>query len=81
MSAGCLIVGSRTAPFEEVLRDNDNGLLFWRRGVSACGRGLEGSSCAGCDAKRDAIVESFDLARVCQPAHLALMNKLVAMTR
>jgi hypothetical protein len=27
MSAGCLVVGSRTAPVEEVLRYRENGLL------------------------------------------------------
>jgi glycosyltransferase involved in cell wall biosynthesis len=27
MSAGCLVIGSRTAPVEEVLRHEDDGLL------------------------------------------------------
>lgn len=27
MSAGCLVVGSRTPPVEEVIRDRENGLL------------------------------------------------------
>jgi glycosyltransferase involved in cell wall biosynthesis len=82
MSAGCLVVGSRTAPVEEVIRDGDNGLLF--DFFSAAGlaekvdealrrqRELEPLRTQA----RRTIVERYDLKRVCLPAQVRLVSQL-----
>jgi glycosyltransferase involved in cell wall biosynthesis len=80
MAAGCLIVGSDTAPVSEVLRDGVNGRLvnFFDHEQLVCVI-LE----ALCDparhralreAARATVVERFDLRRHCLPAALALVR-------
>ena len=80
MSAGCLIVGSRTQPVEEVIRDGENGVLvdifkpddIAARVIDALSRkpdylGIRANA-------RKTIVEQYDLRSVCLPAQLRLMN-------
>lgn len=83
MSAGCLVVGSRTAPVEEVVRSGENGLLvdFFNHGevaeqvVRALADG--GAYTHIRERARQHVIENYDLARICLPAQLSLMNKLI----
>jgi glycosyltransferase involved in cell wall biosynthesis len=81
MSAGCLVVGSRTPPVEEVIRDGDNGLLvdfFSPEAIAA--RVDDALSLPDGEAvrqrARQTVVERFDLRRVCLPAQLATVQAL-----
>ncbi len=80
MSAGCLIVGSRTQPVEEVIQDGENGLLvdifkpgeIAQRVVDAL---ADRNAFSGIRAKaRQTIVEQYDLRSICLPAQLRLLN-------
>jgi glycosyltransferase involved in cell wall biosynthesis len=83
MAAGCLIVGSRTQPVEEVIQHAGNGLLvdFFSpeqiadRVIDA----LEDSKSFASIRQnaRQTIVDRFDLRSICLPAHLRLLNMLV----
>jgi len=83
MAAGCLVVGSRTPPVEEVIQHAGNGLLvdFFSpeqiadRIIDA----LEDSKSFASLRKnaRQTIVDRFDLRSICLPAHLRLLNMLV----
>lgn len=80
MSAGCLIVGSRTQPVEEVIRDGENGLLvdifspaeIARRVVE--GLADRNSYTAIRQNARKTIVENYDLLTICLPAQLRLLK-------
>ena len=82
MSAGCLVVGSRTAPVEEVIRNGENGLLvdFFKpeeiaeRVVEGLAAGKNGYADIRENARRT-IVENYDLASICLPAQLRLLEK------
>ena len=82
MSAGCLVVGSRTAPVEEVIRDGENGVLvdFFKPGEIA-----EQVVEALAEPKqfdmqrvnaRQIIVDMYDLKRVCLPGQMKHLNTL-----
>jgi glycosyltransferase involved in cell wall biosynthesis len=81
MAAGCLVVGSKTAPVEEAIQHGENGWLvdfFKPDEISA--QVIEGLA-AGKDghadlrqAARRTVVERYDLATVCLPAHLKLLE-------
>ena len=80
MAAGCLVVGSRTAPVEEVIRDGENGVLvdFFRPDEIA-DRVLTvlaeaGDFSALRDQARRTVVESYDLKRICLPRQLRLLK-------
>jgi glycosyltransferase involved in cell wall biosynthesis len=85
MAAGCLVVSSRTAPVEEVIRDGDNGLLvdfFDCDGLAS--RVIE--ALAGKDgidndcikaAARQTVLDRYDLNTVCLPAYRALLRRLL----
>jgi glycosyltransferase involved in cell wall biosynthesis len=83
MACGCLVVGSRTPPVEEVISDGDNGLLvdflspeqIAARVDYALSRRHELSPLR--DKARKSVVERFDLKRVCLPAQLALVDRLM----
>jgi len=84
MSCGCLVIGSRTPPVEEVIRDRENGLLvdFFDRGGLAdrIDEVLEHPDRmqAVRAAARRTIVERYDLRRVCLPRFSALIERLLA---
>jgi glycosyltransferase involved in cell wall biosynthesis len=80
MSAGCLIVGSRTQPVEEVIKDGENGMLvdifepgqIAQRVIDAL---ADGQAFAAIRANaRRTIVENYDLRTICLPAQLRLLN-------
>jgi glycosyltransferase involved in cell wall biosynthesis len=82
MAAGCLVVGSRTAPVEEVIRDGENGLLVdFFKPEEVAERAVAALSDAGAFAQlrenaRRTIVENYDLKTVCLPAYLKLVESL-----
>jgi glycosyltransferase involved in cell wall biosynthesis len=80
MSAGCLIVGSRTQPVEEVITGGENGLLV---DIFKPEQIADKVVHALADRKaflqirenaRRTIVENYDLRTICLPAQLRLMN-------
>ena len=80
MSAGCVLVGSRTAPVEEVLEDGVNGLLvdFFdpeaiAQQVAAVLGDPEGHRPLREQARRT-VLERFDLATVCLPRTLDFLR-------
>lgn len=82
MSAGCLVIGSRTPPVEEVMRDGENGLLvdfFSPEGIAdrvdwALARQDELRPLRS-NARRT-VVENYDLKRRCLPAQAQLVERL-----
>jgi glycosyltransferase involved in cell wall biosynthesis len=84
MSCGCLVVGSRTAPVEEVIEHEKNGLLvdFFSPDdiAAAVVRALEDK--AGMaplrEAARQTVQGRYDLKRVCLPKHLDLVDAVAA---
>ena len=87
MSAGCLVVGSRTPPVEELITHGHNGLLvdFFKpreiadmvdRVLNHPNRMQEMR-----DEARKTIVDSYDLKTICLPKHLQLIETLAAGKR
>jgi glycosyltransferase involved in cell wall biosynthesis len=81
MSAGCLLVGSRTPPVEEVIRDGENGLLcdFFSAEDIAAKVDVALSTCDGEAVRqraRQTVIEKYDLRRVCLPAQLEMVKAL-----
>jgi len=83
MSAGALVIGSRTAPVEEVIEHGRNGWLvdfFDRDGLArAMGEALEappGAHDALRSNARETIVSRYDLERICLPRQMALVEQL-----
>jgi glycosyltransferase involved in cell wall biosynthesis len=87
MSAGCLVVGSRTPPVEEVIRHGENGVLvdfFNPKDIAEqVVQALEspGDFSAIRQRARQTILERYDLKRICLPQHLAYINELAASGR
>ena len=80
MAAGCLVVGSRTAPVEEVIRDGENGLLvdFFSPDTIAAKVIDALADRAAYDAirhdARRTIIERYDLQTICLPAQLTMLE-------
>lgn len=82
MSAGCFVVGSRTPPVEEVIRDCGNGVLvdFFSpneiadRVVEALEDQRAHQSIR--QNARQTILEEYDLCTICLPAHINFVNTL-----
>jgi glycosyltransferase involved in cell wall biosynthesis len=87
MSCGCLVVGSRTPPVEEVIDDEVNGLLvdFFSPGElaarvdDALRRRRELAPLR--EAARRTVVERYDLKRACLPAQCGLVEALTGTAR
>lgn len=83
MSAGCLLVASRTAPVEEVIRDGENGFLvdffspaeISARVVAALEAGRNSHANIRQNA-RQTIIEKYDLKSICLPAQLSLLDRV-----
>jgi glycosyltransferase involved in cell wall biosynthesis len=81
MSAGCLVIASRTPPVEEVIGDGVNGRLvdfFDEEGladhiVTALAEGDDSLR----KAARETVIGRYDLQSVCLPAYLGLLNTLL----
>ena len=80
MSAGCVVVGSRTPPVEEVVRDGENGLLvdfFSKEAIAErVDEALSMDSRLLRQRARATVIERFDLKRVCLRAQLQLVSWL-----
>ena len=84
MAAGCLLVASRTAPVEEVIRDGENGLLvdffspaqIAERVVAVLEAGREGYADIRQNARRT-VIENYDLNTICLPAQLKLLERVM----
>jgi glycosyltransferase involved in cell wall biosynthesis len=82
MSAGCLVIGSRTPPVEEVIEDGHNGFLvdfFKPEEVAARVIAALEKPLAFRDVRRAArktVVDRYDLRTVCLPQHLDLIDRV-----
>jgi glycosyltransferase involved in cell wall biosynthesis len=82
MAAGCLVVGSRTPPVQEVIQDGHNGRLvdffshdeIAERVIEALAEPRAFDVLRQC--ARRTVVERYDLHEVCLPAQLALLRGL-----
>ena len=82
LAAGCLVIASRTAPVEEVIREGENGLLvdffnpdaLARQAIEALAK--PEAYAALRTAARQSIVERYDLHRIALPAQLALIEEV-----
>ena len=79
MSAGCVVVGSRTAPVQEVIRDGDNGRLvdiFSPDEIAERVIEVLQEPQAFDDQRRKArqtVIEKYDLDTICLPAQLRML--------
>lgn len=84
MAAGCLVVGSATAPVQEVIADGVNGLLvdfFDQTGLAdRIDQVLDHPDRMSAQraAARQTILDRYDFATVCLPQHLRLIETLAA---
>jgi glycosyltransferase involved in cell wall biosynthesis len=82
MSAGCLVIGSKTPPVEEVIRDGDNGLLVDFFSAEHLANAVSAVLDRPDDFRRlrerarQTVVERFDFKKVCLPAYLKLIGDL-----
>ena len=87
MSLGCLVVGSRTPPVEEVIRHGENGLLADFLSPERIAEEIDCAIGQQCDLRpvREAahrtVRERYDFRRVCLPAQLALHAELLEKSR
>ncbi|CAN5447176.1 glycosyltransferase family 4 protein [soil metagenome] len=84
MSAGCLVIGSKTAPVEEVIRDGENGFLvdffahdLLAKQISSALAAPELHSPIREKARRT-VVENYDLKSVCLPRQVQLIERMIA---
>jgi glycosyltransferase involved in cell wall biosynthesis len=85
MSAGALVIGSRTGPVEEVIEDGRNGVLrdfFDVAGIA--GAVIEvlaepARFAAIRYAARQTVIDRYDLRRICLPAWLQLIDRVAAI--
>jgi glycosyltransferase involved in cell wall biosynthesis len=81
MAAGCLVVGSRTPPVEEAIRDGENGLLVDFFSTEQIAERID-EALSMKDSRllreraRGTVIERYDLKRVCLPAQLGMVARL-----
>jgi len=86
MSAGCMVIGSRTPPVEEVIRHQDNGYLVDFFDIEALadqiGRVLDSPSEFSDirSAARQTIIQRYDVDTICLPAYFSLAERLIGRT-
>jgi len=86
MSAGCLVVGSATAPVQEVIRHGENGLLVdFFSSEEIADRVVEVLESAGDYEQmrknaRQTVIENYDLKTICLPRQLKLLQKAIDRT-
>jgi len=84
MAAGCLVIGSRTAPVEEVIDDGRNGFLVDFFSPEAIASKVEEVLSQQKTMQplrenaRRTVIERYDLKRVCLPAQISLVEQLAA---
>jgi glycosyltransferase involved in cell wall biosynthesis len=84
MSAGCLVVGSRTAPVEEVITHSRNGLLFDFFDHDALAEAVIGALARPDEhrplreAARRTAIERYDLRSVCLPQLTGMFERVAA---
>lgn len=87
MAAGCLVVGSKTPPVEEVVEDGVNGLLVDFHAPDKIAARVEEALANREDLRplreraRQTIMERYDLQTVCLPKHIALIESLAPRCR
>jgi glycosyltransferase involved in cell wall biosynthesis len=83
MASGCLVIGSKTSPVQEVITDRQNGLLvdFFDRAALVDRVDEALSNPAGMteirEAARRTAVSKYDLESVCLPRQLGLIDSLI----
>jgi glycosyltransferase involved in cell wall biosynthesis len=83
LAAGCLVVGSRTAPVEEVMTDHENGwLVDFFDAEALAARVVEGLSAQAetVELRRNArltVQSRYDLRTICLPAQMKLLQNLI----
>lgn len=81
MAAGCVVIGSRTPPVEEVIRDGENGLLvdfFSPQQIAERAVAVLSDPAAFADlrtAARQTVVQRYDLRSICLPAQLRMLER------
>ncbi|MGF1526372.1 MAG: glycosyltransferase family 4 protein [Candidatus Competibacterales bacterium] len=84
MAAGCLVIGSRTAPVEEVIDHGVNGLLVDFFSPPDIAAAVDRALCDRAameplrERARQSVVERFDLQSVCLPRQIDLLETLAA---
>jgi glycosyltransferase involved in cell wall biosynthesis len=80
MASGCLVVGSKTAPVQEVIQDGHNGLLVDFFAIDEIIEAIH-HVCDHFDqlaklrlAARQTIIDHFDLHHICLPKQLKLLQ-------
>ena len=82
MALGCVVVGSSTAPVQEVIRHGENGLLVDFFSPNALADQVAavlsdpGAFASLSQAARETVVERYDLSR-CMARHLSLIDEMV----
>jgi len=83
MATGCLVIGSRSAPVEEVICDGENGQLVDFFDVEGLGNRIanalagDGVNDSIRAAARQTVIARYELNSVCLPAYLNLLRSLL----
>jgi glycosyltransferase involved in cell wall biosynthesis len=89
MSAGCYVIGSRTPPVEEVIRDGENGQLVDFFDIECLAEAItrvltrkdEIVSADIRSAARETVITRYDLNTVCLPGYLDLLRTVMQTSR